>query len=144
MGGFDLSPQLALRHSNVNVDAYREGGSRLLDLAVGEHGLRSNLATLGVRLDSSFVMGGVSVMPRIDVDYQHELNGDGEAIMASLASGQDVNGTSEVGSRNALKVKLGLNLLLSEKTRVTAQLQKRFADDGGNSLLANISLAHAF
>lgn len=144
MGGFDLSPQVALRHSKVTVDAYQETGSRLLDLAVSEHSLRSNLATVGLRLDSSFAMGDVNLTPQLDVDYQHELSGDGETIMASLPSGQEVNGTSEVGPRKALKVKLGFNLLFSEKTRLTAQLQKRFADEGGNSLLANITLTHAF
>jgi outer membrane autotransporter protein len=144
MVGFDLSPQLGLRHSNVTVDAYQESGSRLLDLSVSDHSLRSNLATVGVRMDSSFVMGDVNVLPQLDVDYQHELSGEGETIMASLPSGQDVNGVSEVGSRKALKVKFGLSLLFSEKTRLTAQLQKRFADEGGNSLLANITLTHAF
>lgn len=144
MGGFDLSPQLGLRHSNVTVDAYQESGSRLLDLAVSEHSLRSNLATVGVRMDGSFVMGDVNVFPQLDVDYLHELSGEGETIMASLPSGQEANGVSEVGSRKALKVKFGLGFLFSEKTRLTALLQKRFADEGGNSLLANITLTHSF
>ena len=144
MGGFDLSPQVALRHSNVTVDAYQESGSRLLDLAVNEHSLRSNLATIGLRLDSSITVGDVNFLPQLDVDYQYKLSGDGETIMASLPSGQEVNGASEVVSRKALKVKLGFNLLFSDKTRLTAQLQKRFSDEDVNSLLANITLTHAF
>ncbi len=141
-GGYDFKrgswltgPFAGVAYALIKQDGFRESGAGFLNLNVDEQDDRSLASTLGWHVSHVFELGGVQVMPKASLDWQHEYEFSGRGLSAGFSGYENatfqVSGASPVADLAILHVGLTARV----KDRVSA-----FVDLGmslGQGYLAN-------
>jgi uncharacterized protein YhjY with autotransporter beta-barrel domain len=113
---FVLTTELSLDYVNLDTDGFTEMGSAA-PLAIADVRSESLYSTLSVRLDFSYQIADVDVLPYTQIGWRHEFMDDSNSVAARFASSPGVGGFTVEGpkaDRNSLVGSLGMAALLSD------------------------------
>lgn len=109
IGGFSVGPRLGVRHTEVRIDAYREGGAGPLSLSVDAQTARSTVTSVGVDVATRLDVGGAALVPHLSIAWEHEFANDDRPVTVRLPSGARNRIAPDAGRRDALVLGAGLS-----------------------------------
>lgn len=80
-GGLHLAPYARWDYARANLDAYTELGDPVWTLHFNEQHINTSTLNLGLRMDWRHLTNWGAFSPQFRVEYQHDLNSNGDALL---------------------------------------------------------------
>jgi T5SS/PEP-CTERM-associated repeat protein/autotransporter-associated beta strand protein len=143
-GDFVLTTELSLDYANLDTDGFTEKGSAA-PLAIADDRSESLYSTLSVRMDFSYRIADMDVLPYAQIGWRHEFMDDSNSVAARFAASPGVGGFTVEGpkaARDSLVGGLGMTVLLDEGLSASLGYFGEFNPDfQSHSLNGSINLA---
>lgn len=83
-GGVNIEPFAALQYALLSTDSFEEKGAGDFGLVVAGQDAESLASSLGARLSTSFMDGGIRFLPSLEVAWRHEYMDNRQQILAAF------------------------------------------------------------
>ena len=105
------TPFIGLDSSVVYQDSYRETGAGVLNLDVDSQTTKKLSTTLGMQVDSNFLISNYEFKPTFRVGWEHEFLDNGSEVSANFSGVSSSSFAAESPEQNRDSLKLNLDLL---------------------------------
>lgn len=141
---FVLTTELSLDYVNLDTDGFTEKGS-LAPLTIADDRSESLYSTLSVRMDFSYQIADIDVLPYVQIGWRHEFMDDSNSVAARFAASPGIGGFTVQGAqadRDSLIGSLGMTALLDDGLTASLGYFGEFSPDfQSHSLNGSINFA---
>jgi autotransporter-associated beta strand protein len=143
-GNLTIGPTASFQFSYIGLNGFTETGS-LAPLKYPNQNTESERSAIGAKATYEWKIGHVTVIPQLDLAWQHEYGDQAYSVVAGFASGAGTNFTvngPEIG-RDSLLIGAGASVLLSERVSVYAYYDGELARTNyqSNTVTAGVRIA---
>ncbi len=112
MGDVALRPKAGLQYAAIDEAAFHEAGADMLDVSGDSHERDSLRSFIGVELSRAIALEGATLVPRLDIDYAHELLPQGSSGLLTVDGTSGPRPGNPLATRNIVATGAGLDLVL--------------------------------
>jgi outer membrane lipase/esterase len=145
-GNFSVGPIASLTFVNVDIDGYSETGDRALTQAVNHRNTQDLYGAVGLQAGYNIKMGGVTLQPYVQAQYEHEILGDGTTIVSRFTSQRalQINTAVQNSSRDYGRIGGGINARFSQSLSARIAADAIVGRDDGYEYTIDAGIGFSF
>jgi len=134
LGRFVFGPRVGASILNTSIDDYIETGSSPMTLAFDEQTDESLQSSAGLQASAAFTVGGVVIVPQVNVDWLHEFSSDQRVITVRFAEDLRTNPVkfgflNQPPDRDVYTARIGAVAVFKHGLSAFVSAEKLFAHD---------------
>ncbi len=138
LGGWSVGPTVSLSYLDLRTDDFQENEGGYLSMNVDKNTENRLISSLGVRVATLIQAGGITFLPRLEMTWKHDEEGDEHTLQAAFhdypSASFSVPGAG-VG-KDILSSNIGVVALISETLSGHVQFESDMGDDYQNQVLS--------
>ncbi len=138
LGDWSVGPTASLSYLELRTDDFQENGGDYFSMNIDKNTENRLISSLGVRVATLIQAGGITFLPRLEMTWKHDEEGDEHTLQAAFhdypTASFSVPGAG-VGN-DILSSNIGVVALMSETLSGHVQLESDMGDDYQNLVLS--------
>jgi len=145
-GHLSIGPIASLTFVNVDVDGYSETGDPVLTQAVNHRSVQDLYGAAGLQIGYDIKLGGVTLQPYVNAQYEREFLGDGKTLVSRFTSQRalQINTTVQDSSQDYGRIGGGINARFSESISARIAADAVVGRDDGYEYTIDAGIGFAF